>query len=107
MAAPVGMDDRPPVALGHRLDGRIQHGIHKFCVRAGSDGPTHDHPIKAVDHWREIHFAGWDLELRDIGEPLLVRSRGMEIAIDDVWRFEKLPLKPLLASILPKKTEML
>ena len=80
------MDDRPFVATSHRFDGGIQHGIHKLCVRARSDGPADDHSIKAVDHWREIHFAGRDLELRDIGEPFLVWSDSIEIAIDDVFR---------------------
>ncbi len=40
----------------------------------------------AVDHRPQVHLASRKLELRDVGEPLLVGSRGPEVAIDEILR---------------------
>lgn len=48
------------------------------------NGPADDQPIEAVDDGRQIHLAGRDLKLCDVGEPLLVRGGCEEVAIDEV-----------------------
>ena len=49
---------------------------------------TADHQaIEAVDHGREIDLSSRDLKLGDVGQPLLVRARRLEVAVDQVvWR---------------------
>ena len=53
--------------------------------RSGSPhAPLDGHPVEAVDHGTQVHLAGGDGELRDVGEPLLVRRLGVEVARDEV-----------------------
>jgi len=60
------------------------HRIDQLRVRACANGPAHHHPVKAIDGRRQIDLAGGDLELCDVGEPLLVRCRSPEVSVDDV-----------------------
>src|SRR6187455_1260730 len=62
----------PVAARSDRLDGGVQHCVDEFSVWARADRPAHDHAIEAIDHGRQVYLAGGDLELRDVGEPLLV-----------------------------------
>ena len=86
MAAPIGVNRRPVSRFGHCLDGCIQHRVDQPSVRTGPSGPVDDHSIEAVDDGREVHLASRDLELRDVGEPFLVRDCGLEVAVDEVLR---------------------
>jgi len=49
-----------------------------------SHGPADDQAIEAIDHRRQIHLARRDLEPGDVGEPLLVRCTGAEVAVQQV-----------------------
>lgn len=40
------------------------------CASAMRDSHSDDHAVEVVDHGRQMHLAGWDLELRDVSEPL-------------------------------------
>lgn len=84
MGSTIRVNNWPIVALGHRLDGCIEHRVDEFSVRARPDGPADDQAIEAVDDGRQVHLAGRDLELCDVGEPLLVRGRCLEVAMDEV-----------------------
>lgn len=64
--------------------GLFQHGVRQLRVRALPDAPRDGHPVEAVDHGTQVHLAGGDGELRDVGEPLLVRGLGVEVARDEV-----------------------
>ena len=75
------------MAAGYLLDGRIQPGVHQVGIWTRTDGPADCQTIEAVNHGREIHLASRYLELRDVSEPLLIRSLRMEVAVDDIfWR---------------------
>lgn len=65
VGAATGMDDRSAVAAGHRLDGCVQHGVDEVSVRLRPNGPTDDQTVEAINDGREVHLAGWDVELRD------------------------------------------
>ncbi len=57
-----------------------------------SNGPANDQAIEAAHDGREVHLAGGDLELGDVGEPLLIRRCGVEVTIDGVLgRWTDLP----------------
>lgn len=57
-----------------------------------SNGPANDQAIEAAHDGREVHLAGRDLELGDVGEPLLIRRCGVEVTIDGVLgRWTDLP----------------
>ena len=74
-------------AVSDRLDSGIQQGVHKLSIWARAKGPADDPSVEAVDHRRQVHLASRNLELRDAGEPLLVRLRSWEVAIDEMlWR---------------------
>jgi len=83
----IGVNDGPVFGIDHRLDGRIQHRVDEFSVRARTERPADDHAVEAVDQGRQIHLASWDLELRDVSEPLLVGRGSPEVSIEKVvWR---------------------
>ena len=63
MGTAIKMDNGPVMALGYRLDSRIQHGVHKNGVWTRTDGPADHQTIEAVDHGRQVHLARRDLEL--------------------------------------------
>ena len=48
----IGVDDRSDVAVGHRLDGRIQHRVYQLVVWTRTDRPTDNQTIEAVDDGR-------------------------------------------------------
>jgi hypothetical protein len=79
------VNDGSGVAVSYRLDGCIQHRVDQFCIWMRPNGPADDQAIEAVDDGRKIHLAGRDLELGDVGQPLLVRGRRLEVAIDEVF----------------------
>lgn len=82
MSAAVRVNDGLVVGIGHRLDGRIKHRVDELSVWVRPNGPADDQPIEAVDGGREVRLAGRDLELGDVGQPPLVGSRRLEVAID-------------------------
>ena len=43
-------------------------------------------PIEAVDHGRQVNLASCDLELRDVGKPLLIRGCSLKVAVDEIVR---------------------
>ena len=86
----------------HRVNGRIEHRVHQLRVRSGAQCPAHHHAIEAVDHGREVNLSRRYLELCDVGEPLLIRCRRLEVTIEQVvWRRADLselgPVSTLLA----------
>lgn len=81
MGATVGVNHRLHFAVIQRSDRGIQHRVDQFSVGACSDRLTHHHSIKAIDHGREVVFADGQLELRDVGQPLLVTRSGVEVAV--------------------------
>jgi hypothetical protein len=84
VSATIRANDGPVVGIDHHLDGRIQHRVDALSVWMRPNGPADDQAIEAVDDGREVHLAGRDLELGDVGEPLLVRRCGVEVAIDEI-----------------------
>src|SRR4029078_2646498 len=85
VAATIGVH-HGPVAGGDRLDSSIQHRVDEFGVWARADGPADDQAIDAIDHGGQVHLAGRDLEVRDVGEPLLVWRIRAEVAVHEVVR---------------------
>jgi len=55
-----------------RIECVIEHRIHQRRVRACSYRPAYNQAIKAVDNRRQIDFSSRKLELRNIGQPLLI-----------------------------------
>lgn len=84
VSSAIGVNDRPSVAVSHRLDGRIQHGVHELGIGTRADRPTDNKSIEAVDHRGQIHLTSRELELCDVGEPLLIRRCRMEVAVDEM-----------------------
>ncbi len=62
----------------------IQHRVDELGIGPGSDRPADDLPVVAIDHRGQVYLAGRDLELRDVGQPLLVRRFRAEIPIQQV-----------------------
>lgn len=92
MGTTVGVNDRLAIARLHRVNGRIEHRVHQLGVRSGTKCPTHHHAVEAVDHRREVNLSCRDPELRNVGEPLLIRCRRLEVTIEEVvWRRADLP----------------
>lgn len=86
MRAAIGMHSRPFVAGCDGPNSSVQHRVDKLCVWSRSDRPADDHAIEAIDHERQVHLAGWDLEFRDVGEPLLVWRGCAEVALQKVFQ---------------------
>ena len=84
MGAAIGVHHGPVIAGSDGLDGGVQHRVDELGVRARADRPADDQAIEAIDHGRQVHLAGRDLELRDVGEPLLVRCTRAEVAVQEV-----------------------
>jgi hypothetical protein len=78
MTASVAVDYRCFIC-GERAGGCIEHGIDQSCIRPCADRPAHLLAVEAVDHRREIHLTSWQLEFRNVREPLLVRSTRIEV----------------------------
>ncbi len=62
MSATIRMYDRSVIARRDRLDGRVQHRVHKLGVRARADRPTDDQAVEAIDYRRQIYLAGGNLK---------------------------------------------
>lgn len=62
------MDDGSAIAAGYRLDGSIEHRVDELSVGMRPNGPADDQAIEAVDDGREVHLAGRDLKLCDVGD---------------------------------------
>lgn len=70
------------IAAGRdRLDGRIQHRVDDFGVWALTNRPAYERAVEAIDHEGEIPLTRRDLELREVGEPLLVGRTGSEVRL--------------------------
>ena len=63
MGTAIGVHDGLVIAVGHRLDSSIQHGVHEIGVWTRADRPADNQAIEAVDHGRQVHLASRDLEL--------------------------------------------
>jgi hypothetical protein len=74
MRIAIGVDYRLFIAVGDRLDGRIQYGIYKLGIMLRADRPTHNETVEAVDHRRQVHLAGRDLEFGDAGRKICCRA---------------------------------
>ena len=81
MSTTIGVNDRAVLAVDDRFDGRIEHGVNKLSVGMRPNGPANDQSIEAVDDRRQVHLASRDMELCDIGKPLLIRGRPLEVAV--------------------------
>ena len=70
-------------ALGERHPQRVEDevGTHVAC-----ELPAHDRPAVRVDHEREEHDALPAAQIREVGEPQLVRPVRREVPIDEVGR---------------------
>ena len=84
MGSAIRMDDWSFLAVGHRFNGSVQHGVDQLRIWLRSNRPTDDHAVKAIDDRRKVDLPGWDLELDDVCQPLHVRRFCMEVAIDQV-----------------------
>ena len=100
--AAIRMNDRPIIAVDYFLNSSVEHGVHKSGIWTCADGPADNQAIEAIDDGREVHLASRDLELRNVGKPLLIGSRRLKVAVDEiVWRWADLSqvgavLTPLL-----------
>ena len=86
MGSPIRMDDWLLLAVSHGPNGCIQHGVDEARIWLGSDGPTDDHAVNAVDDGRKVHLARRYLEPGDVCQPSHVRRVCMEVAIEQVLR---------------------
>ena len=66
------------IMFAERIECVIEHRIHQRRVRACSYRPAYN-AIKAVDNRRQIDFSSRKLELRNIGQPLLIWPAGTKI----------------------------
>ncbi|OAD81621.1 hypothetical protein ATN89_23925 [Comamonas thiooxydans] len=62
MGATVGVNHRLHFTVIQLGDRSIQHRVDQFSVGACSDRPAHHHAIDAIDHGREVDFAGGQLK---------------------------------------------
>jgi hypothetical protein len=81
MGATIRVNDRPVFATGYCFNGSIQHRIDQAGVRSRTDSPADHQAIEAVDHGREVHLSSGDLKLGDVGQPLLIGFRRLEVAV--------------------------
>lgn len=73
------------VIFGERIECVIEHRIHQRRVRACSYRPAHNMTIKAVDNRRQIDFSSRELELRNIGQPLLIWPARTKIPREQIF----------------------
>src|SRR4029453_16224382 len=52
----------------------------------GGTPPAHDRARESVDHERDIDKAGPGCYVREVSDPELVRTAGLEVALDEVRR---------------------
>lgn len=74
------------VIFVERIECVIEHRIHQRRVRACSYRPAHYLTIKAVDNRRQIDISSRKLELRIIGQPLLIWPAGTKIPGEQIFR---------------------
>jgi len=72
---------RPP-----RLQRMLQCLFDQFASHVIGRGPADDAATEAVEHRRQIEPALTRLDVGDVRQPLLIRRRGGEIALDHVGR---------------------
>lgn len=77
VASPVGVDDGG-LAGSERGARGFEHPVGQGRVGTGADRPRDGHAVIAVDVRRQVHLARRDRELGDVGDPQLVRARGVE-----------------------------
>ena len=86
MSSTIRVNDRLAFAFDHRLNSRIQHRVDQPRVWPRADGPADQQAIETVDHGREINLSSRDLELGDVGQPLLIGCRRQEVTVDRISR---------------------
>ena len=83
MASTVGMHQGTRVPRQRR--GRfLQHPVGQLRVGAEAGGVCDDLAIEAVDRRREVHLPVPGLDLADVRQPLLVRTLGREVPVDEI-----------------------
>ena len=81
------MNYRPDLIALNSINGSIEHSVDEVGIGMAAYAPAHHHPIEAVDDRRQIDLARRDLELRNVGKPLLIWCRCLEVTIEKVvWR---------------------
>ena len=83
VASTVGMHQGTRVPRQRR--GRfLQHPVGQLRVGAEAGGVCDDLAIEAVDHRRKVHLPVPGLDLADVRQPLLVRTLGREVPVDEI-----------------------
>jgi hypothetical protein len=86
VSTPIRVNDRPYFVVSYCLNSSIQHRVHQVGVGTCANGPADYQTIEAVDHRGEIHRPGWDMELCDVSQLLLIRDVSVEVPIDEILR---------------------
>lgn len=85
----IGVSDGPIFGIDHRLDGRVQHRVDEFSVRARTERPADDHAVEAVDQAEDnvgdVSHADPKPTLR------LCRLENRLLACDAAQEFQRLP----------------
>ena len=83
MAAAIGMHQglHP---LRQRFRGLDEHPVGELRVGTETGRVRDDLAIVTVDHRREVHLPVPGLDLADVRQPLLVRTLGREVPVDEI-----------------------
>ncbi len=63
----------------------IKHCIYKLSIGGYTDCPGYGKSIKAINYWRKINLACWNIELSNIRQPHLIGLIRMKISLYKVW----------------------